>query len=478
MASNYNPDHAPYCDQPAPAVHDQSVPTVNDQSASTPDDQPVSIANDQLAPTTHDQPASAADDQPTSIAHDQPAPIAHDGTSDNFREPEIDLTPDLMGAMTLTQMEDLLTKAALTPDQITTLIKRIQTVSKAQETLQKMKHLREDEHDSDYRSKKHRDVNYTQVEALKLTSSIREWSDWKADLDKVFRGAPFRYKNNDNGMIIAANEHMDKDCRTLWNTHLKEIPEMGGNWEHFLDWTKTLIQDSTNFQPAIHDLWQSARQRPNQSPTDFNAYLSALEREMEPQTEYARALTFLSKLRYELKAQIRMTGVNPLPQTRQAMVSLASRVWQGMTSKPPRRNGSNGSERSRGGFGKTFNQNHQVDQASPVFNSPYRGTGRGRGYYRGFRGGRYKGRFATRGGYRVTSQFRERRPQVSQFTSGVNDKGEPICYKCGSTEHFSYDCPDNKKIDQKEIKPKNNPGVRMVQTAADVTDTESESENE
>jgi hypothetical protein len=92
-----------------------------------------------------------------------------------------------MGAMTLTQMEDLLTKAALTPDQITTLIKRIQTVSKAQETLQKMKHLREDEHDSDYRSKKHRDVNYTQVEVLELTSSIREWSGWKAATADRFR---------------------------------------------------------------------------------------------------------------------------------------------------------------------------------------------------------------------------------------------------------------------------------------------------
>lgn len=109
--------------------------------------------------------------------------------------------------MTLIQMADLITKAALAPDQIAALIKRIQTVSKAQETLRKMKHLREDEHDSDYHSKKHRDVNYTQVEVLKLTSSIREWSDWKADLDKVFRGAPYRYKNNDNGMIITANEH-------------------------------------------------------------------------------------------------------------------------------------------------------------------------------------------------------------------------------------------------------------------------------
>jgi hypothetical protein len=61
-----------------------------------------------FAPTVHDQSASAADDQP--------APIAHDVTGDNFREPEIDLTPDLTGAMTFIQMADLLTKAALASD--------------------------------------------------------------------------------------------------------------------------------------------------------------------------------------------------------------------------------------------------------------------------------------------------------------------------------------------------------------------------
>lgn len=89
-------------------------------------------------------------------------------------------------------------------------------------------------------------------------------------------------------------------------------------------------------------------------PTDFNAYLSVLEREMEPQAEYTRSMTFFSKLRPELKAQIRMTGVNPLPQTRRAMISLASRVWQG--------------------------------------------ADRGRDNHRGFRGGRYRGRPVGRGG--------------------------------------------------------------------------------
>jgi len=137
---------------------------------------------------------------------------------------------------------------------------------------------------------------------------------------------------------------------------------------------------------------------------------------MEPQTDYARALTFLSKLRYELKAQIRMTGANPLPQTRQAMVSLASRVWQGMTSKPPRRNGSNGSERShREPLTKitklikpplvlihhTDAQNVDVDvdvETIEVFVEEDIIYGK------------------------ATSQFGERRPQASQFPSGVNDK--------------------------------------------------------
>ena len=49
---------------------------------------------------------------------------------------------------------------------------------------------------------------------------------------------------------------------------------------------------------------------------------------MEPKGERTRAMEFFSRLRYSLRRAIRLSGINPLPQTRQAMVSLATRMWE------------------------------------------------------------------------------------------------------------------------------------------------------
>ena len=69
-------------------------------------------------------------------------------------------------------------------------------------------------------------------------------------------------------------------------------------------------------------------QRIGQPPWAFDAYLTSLEREMEPKTERTRSMEFFTKLRPNLQREIRRTGINPLPQTKQAMVSLATRLWE------------------------------------------------------------------------------------------------------------------------------------------------------
>jgi hypothetical protein len=48
---------------------------------------------------------------------------------------------------------------------------------------------------------------------------------------------------------------------------------------------------------------------------------------MDPRSERERALDFLSRLQPRLYDAIRYSGVNELPQTRQGMLSLATRMW-------------------------------------------------------------------------------------------------------------------------------------------------------
>ncbi|KAK9368809.1 hypothetical protein V1509DRAFT_639174 [Lipomyces kononenkoae] len=70
---------------------------------------------------------------------------------------------------------------------------------------------REETSDSDSdgdqaRPRKSFDLKYKNVETLRITSSIREWTDWKDDLQKNFDGAPRRFQT-DRARIIRANDN-------------------------------------------------------------------------------------------------------------------------------------------------------------------------------------------------------------------------------------------------------------------------------
>jgi len=117
--------------------------------------------------------------------------------------------------------------------------------------------------------------------------------------------------------------------------------------------------------------------------------------------------------------------MSQLPDTRQGMVSLAQRIFEGMRNRRQGRIRDDQKEKTererpnRGGF-----------------------RGRGRGNH-----GRYNGT-SRKPGQPADSQSIE---SGNKCPSGINDKGENACFKCGSGKHFARDCP---KKEPKEKDPK------------------------
>src|SRR4029077_3746866 len=184
--------------------------------------------------------------------------------------------------------------------------------------------------------------------------------------------------------IVKANQHIDKDCRTQWDTFVREFPGVDDDYNAFINWTRTLVAESANFEPYLHERYETARQREGQSPTDFDAYLSTFEREMTQMSDKDRANRFLAKLRADLRAQIKIGGMAKLPDTRQGMVALAQRVFEGMqTQKPSYTESGKGNLRrqtaGRNGIaGSSNGSNGQGDQASASSAYHPRGGFRGR----------------------------------------------------------------------------------------------------
>ena len=70
---------------------------------------------------------------------------------------------------------------------------------------------REDDNDSENAPAKRIDIKYDEVDLLTLKSTFRAWTDWKADLERVWAGAPWKYER-DTLKIIKAVSKMDKAC--------------------------------------------------------------------------------------------------------------------------------------------------------------------------------------------------------------------------------------------------------------------------
>src|SRR5436305_10809117 len=52
---------------------------------------------------------------------------------------------------------------------------------------------------------------------LRVSSSLREWGDWKKDIERVFEGDPSTYRTGAQ-KILKALDYLDSNLKSLWYT--------------------------------------------------------------------------------------------------------------------------------------------------------------------------------------------------------------------------------------------------------------------
>jgi hypothetical protein len=246
------------------------------------------------------------------------------------------------------------------------------------------------------------DIKYDEVDSLTLKSSFRAWTDWKADLERVWAGAPWKYER-DTLKIIKAVSKMDKACRARWNAYVRINPTRDNDYGHFLDWTRTLVRNNVSFETTVYEEYEKASQRDNQSPMDFDAYLSSIERELPEVPDSIQANRFYAKLNEDIVKQIKISGLRTLPNTRTEMVALAQRVWEGL--RPKRSNQSTSRPERPNQHHRQSNQSHHGH--------------RGRWWPRG------RNSDHDSNGHRIPN------PKDSNGRLAKGEKYEPVCYSCG-----------------------------------------------
>src|SRR6266496_6757807 len=179
------------------------------------------------------------------------------------------------------------------------------------------------------RQRYRRGIKVTPSYTLRVSSSLREWGDWKRDIERVFEGDPSLYQTGGQ-KILKALDYLDSHLKSLWYTHSEQKGDgYIKKWSTFLSWTRDNVQNGQNATATLYEQLNASRQLPDQSPVQFNAYLAAIERDLPQQVETASAMTFYSKLTKELKKQFKTSDI-PIPDTRAECVAVAQRIWEGL----------------------------------------------------------------------------------------------------------------------------------------------------
>ncbi|KAK9233752.1 hypothetical protein V1525DRAFT_428889 [Lipomyces kononenkoae] len=316
---------------------------------------------------------------------------------------------------------------------------------------------RNDNDITEYVSAKRIDIKYDEVEPLTLKSSFRAWTDWKADLERVWAGASWKYQS-DNLKIIKAVSKMDKACRARWNAYVRINLDKDGDYSHFLGWTRTLVRHNVSFETTVYEEYEKATQRNNQSPVDFDAYLSSIERELPEVPDSVQANRFYAKLNEDVVNQIKISGLQTLPITRTGMVALAQRVWEGLRPKRsvPVSEGKNGSPSTSSGQGQRLHQRNKFHNGRP---------------------GRQWSKDIHKSGGNDNSGNRKRIESDNKKEKTLKtDKREQICYSCGEAGHIKPDCP--RKGEQTTPKLKARVQQQRVVKPKGTTSDDDTSENE
>ena len=201
-----------------------------------------------------------------------------------------------------------------------------------------------------------RGIKVTPSYTLKVSSSLREWGDWKKDIERVFEGDPDLYPRGTQ-KILKALDYLDSNLKSLWYTYSEQ--KGARKWSTFLYWTRDNIQNGQNATATLYEQRNDARQLSNKSPVQFNAYLAAIERDLPQQDEAASAMMFYSKLTMELKKQFKTSDI-PIPDTRAQCVAVAQRIWEGLHGSDERK-----------GLHRSGERNGSTDKPGPATGPKY-----------------------------------------------------------------------------------------------------------
>jgi hypothetical protein len=269
-----------------------------------------------------------------------------------------------------------------------------------------------------HRHKRHRyskGIRITPSYTLRINSSLREWGDWKRDIERVFEGDPETYQRGAQ-KILKALDYLEPSLKSLWYTYSEQKGSVR-KWLAFLEWTRENIQNGQNATATLYEQLNSAKQLPYQSPIQFNSYLAAIERDLPQQDEAASAMTFYSKLSRELKRQFKTANIS-IPNTRAQCVAVAQRVWEGLSGpekKPTLDRKEDSSLIPRPRFGSSRDRKDQ-------YNLSHRKT-------------EYQGERNQDGPRKEATQKPEQK--------------ELICYNCNKPGHYANKCPNQQEPDKK-----------------------------
>ena len=285
---------------------------------------------------------------------------------------------------------------------------------------------------------------------LRTSSSLREWGDWKREIERVFEGDPDTYQHGSQ-KIVKALDYLDWSLKSLWYTYSEQA---GGirKWQHFIKWTRQNVQNGQNATATLYEQLERAKQLPDKSPVKFNAYLASIERDLPQQTEQASAMTFYSKLSGELKKQFKSSDIQ-IPETRAQCVATAQRIWEGLHSP----------EEQRPNFGNGNSKGFSSGPRYPRFDSRRDRKDR---FLRSHRGPDDQNKPWT--------EHRNDQNRIRDNRSRDQSKKEqPTCFTCNKPGHLSPNCPERKKAKIQSVQ-EGIDGQRSSHSDSKTTDSETD----
>jgi hypothetical protein len=84
------------------------------------------------------------------------------------------------------------------------------------------------------------DLKYDQVEILTQSFTVRQWAQWKEDLELVYHGASWKFSDGRN-KITKALSKMNTRCRSLFHSFKIMKPAITTDYAYaeFLEWTSS-----------------------------------------------------------------------------------------------------------------------------------------------------------------------------------------------------------------------------------------------